>query len=615
MSHNQRHLNSLSLSSSCESSNCSSPSPLEAGDEDGAAQKLQSTPRQTEKVSDFSCAKDVCLNQLSAIRVNDTNQSQLECNESPIRYPSFIVTQNKELSNLDETFEDASSPPPPFPNGPPPSTSSSENDSGSEDEIMDALNAYHYSPPKAVDTASASRLAKRLYNLEGFKKSDVSRHLSKNNDFSRAVAEEYLKFFDFSGDTLDGALRKFLGQFCLIGETQERERVLVHFSKRYLECNQGSFKSSDSVHTLTCALMLLNTDLHGENIGRRMTCGEFIENLAGLNEGDNFPRDVLRALYQSIKTQPLQWAMDDEADTNTATDKKSSGNGSPLSTNVVTVGHNPFLDVPNPNVATEYKKGYIMRKCCFDTSGKRTPFGKRGWKMFYATLRDLVLYLHKDEHGFRKNQLYESLHNSIRIHHALASRATDYTKKQFVFRLQTADGAEYLFQTSDARELQAWIEKINLVAASLSSPPLPSAVGSQTKKFQKPLLPVNHTKLSLRDQLIDHQTRKLKLEQELEELLTTHVEKGSSRRSLNEFAEKESYLQFELKRYQEYINLLQKKFQQTYGTQALDSIITVSNVSSAAKPSSKPLTTLSIGEELDDDNDEDGVPIIKRKSI
>lgn len=33
------------------------------------------------------------------------------------------------------------------------------------------------------------------------------------------------------------------------------------------------------------------------------------------------------------------------------------------------------------------------------------PFGKRSWKMFYCTLRDLVLYLHKDENGFRKSQV------------------------------------------------------------------------------------------------------------------------------------------------------------------------------------------------------------------
>lgn len=64
-----------------------------------------------------------------------------------------------------------------------------------------------------------------------------------SNEFSRAVAEEYLNYFDFRGDTLDKALRKFLDRFCLAGETQERERVLVHFSHRFLECNPGTFNS------------------------------------------------------------------------------------------------------------------------------------------------------------------------------------------------------------------------------------------------------------------------------------------------------------------------------------------------------------------------------------
>lgn len=130
-----------------------------------------------------------------------------------------------------------------------------------DDSDVESLHSFHYSP-KAVDLPSAIRLAKRLYSLDGFKKSDVSRHLSKkwvfvtvqisnkrlilfcfSNDFSRAVADEYLKYFDFEQDTLDIALRKFLKQFSLTGETQERERVLVHFSKRYLDCNPGSFNS------------------------------------------------------------------------------------------------------------------------------------------------------------------------------------------------------------------------------------------------------------------------------------------------------------------------------------------------------------------------------------
>ncbi|GIX71095.1 PH and SEC7 domain-containing protein 1 [Caerostris extrusa] len=378
----------------------------------------------------------------------------------------------------------------------------------SDDESdIESLHSFHYSP-KAVDIPSAIRLAKRLFSLDGFKKTDVSRHLSKNNEFSKAVAEEYVKFFDFCNDGLDVALRKFLNQFCLVGETQERERVLLHFSKRYLDCNPNSFKSQDAVHTLTCALMLLNSDLHGENVRRKMVCGEFIQNLAELNDGENFPREV-----------------------------------------------------PNPNCATEYKKGYVMRKCCMDPSGKKTALGRRSWKMLYATLRDLVLYLHKDEHGFKKNQLYESLHNSIRIHHAFAEKAVDYTKKQYVFRLHTADQAVYLFQTSDSKELESWVDTINLVAASLSAPPLPGGVGCH-RKFQRPLLPVSHTKLNLREQLQDHETRIVWLEKEFEELLTKTPEKSLKSRFVHEYLEKEAYLATELMRYRTYAFLLRTRMAQ-----------------------------------------------------
>lgn len=87
------------------------------------------------------------------------------------------------------------------------------------------------------------------------------------------------------------------------------------------------------------------------------------------------------------------------------------------------VGSNPFLDLPQNVASVEYKKGYVMRKCCYESNNKKSeflkkigwpfltkkiitaPFGKRSWKMFYCTLRDMVLYLHKDERGFHKNQV------------------------------------------------------------------------------------------------------------------------------------------------------------------------------------------------------------------
>ncbi|XP_017082645.2 PH and SEC7 domain-containing protein isoform X1 [Drosophila eugracilis] len=417
-------------------------------------------------------------------------------------------------------------------------------DDGSD---VESLHSYHYSP-KAVDMPSAIRLAKRLYSLDGFKKSDVSRHLSKNNDFSRAVADEYLKHFTFEKKSLDQALREFLQQFSLSGETQERERVLVHFSKRFLDCNPGTFNSQDAVHTLTCAIMLLNTDLHGQNMNRKMSCAEFVDNLADLNDGENFPKDVLKSLYQAIKTKPLEWALDEEA----GDLQQQRANNTALGN----VGQNPFLDPPELATAVEYKKGYVMRKCCYDSSFKKTPFGKRSWKMFYCTLRDLVLYLHKDEHGFRKSQMSDNLHNAIRIHHALATKANDYTKKQHVFRLQTADQAEYLFQTSDSKELQSWVETINYVCAAISAPPLEGGVGSQ-KRFQRPLLPSKQSKLLLKEQLDSHEVQLAQLDQELNEHKKGPI--PSKGLALQNYKEKESYLQYELRRYRTYVSILSAK--------------------------------------------------------
>lgn len=39
-----------------------------------------------------------------------------------------------------------------------------------------------------------------------------------------------------------------------------------------------------------------------------------------------------------------------------------------------TIGLNPFLDTPSNAAAIEYKKGYVMRKCCFDSNYKKSEF-------------------------------------------------------------------------------------------------------------------------------------------------------------------------------------------------------------------------------------------------
>uniref|UniRef100_A0A8C6Q0D0 Pleckstrin and Sec7 domain containing n=1 Tax=Nothobranchius furzeri TaxID=105023 RepID=A0A8C6Q0D0_NOTFU len=410
------------------------------------------------------------------------------------------------------------------------------------------------------DVAAAKRLAKRLFNLDGFKKSDVSRHLSKNNDFSQMVAEEYLSFFSFTSLTLDQALRTFLRQFALMGETQERERVLAHFSRRYVECNPKAVMSEDAVHTLTCALMLLNTDLHGQNVGKRMSCTQFIGNLEGLNEGLDFPKDLLKALYNSIKNQKLQWTLDEEELRKSFSELGDSLCDSDVSRSMKGEGSSGKLlsDGTKPTGTLLYKNGFLVRKVHADSDGKRTPRGKRGWKTFYAILKGLILYLQKGEYRPEKQLSDEDLKNAVSIHHSLAMKASDYSKRPNVFYLRTADWRVYLFQAPNDEQMQSWITRINTVAALFSSPPFPAAIGSQ-KKFSRPLLPGTMSKLSEEEQIRSHEARFRAISTELAELRSFPPDRKVKGRELEEYRQRDEYLDFEKTRYGTYIMLLRAK--------------------------------------------------------
>ncbi|RXG52919.1 hypothetical protein Avbf_04434, partial [Armadillidium vulgare] len=144
---------------------------------------------------------------------------------------------------------------------------------------------------------------------------------------------------------------------------------------------------------------------------------------------------------------------------------------------------------------------------------------------------------------------------------------------------------------NDSKELQAWIDAINFVAASLSAPPMPGAVGSQ-KKFQRPLLPCSITKLNVVEQLEDHSARVNQIESELNDLKTNPLDKNAKSATVSSHKEKLAYLTSEslkyvntyilnysndlckysykltivyLRRYQTYVHLLRSRLESSSG--------------------------------------------------
>ena len=86
----------------------------------------------------------------------------------------------------------------------------------------------------------------------------------------------------------------------------------------------------------------------------------------------------------------MEWATDAIESTADATLDVTESSSAPKE-----LPSNPYLDIPTPIHSQDFKKGYIMRKCCMEPNGKRTTLGKRSWKMYFAVLKDLILYLYK----------------------------------------------------------------------------------------------------------------------------------------------------------------------------------------------------------------------------
>ena len=89
------------------------------------------------------------------------------------------------------------------------------------------------------------------------------------------------------------------------------------------------------------------------------------------------------------------------------------------------------------------------------------------------------------------------------------------------------------------------MDALNTAASLLSAPPLAAPCGSQ-QRFQRPLLPASLTKLSARDQLMDHEERVAILEQDLHEHRANPPSSKAKSVAVNCYREKDAFLHFEV---------------------------------------------------------------------
>ncbi|KAL9111530.1 MAG: hypothetical protein Q9227_004018 [Pyrenula ochraceoflavens] len=123
--------------------------------------------------------------------------------------------------------------------------------------------------------------AEKIYNHDD-KMLDYQRTaawLGDSDPEKEQLRHAYMQMYDLKDMNILVALRSLCSRMTLKGETQQVDRMLDAFSRRWCECNSNhGFKSSDVVHTICYSILLLNTDLHLADIEQKMTRVQFIRN-------------------------------------------------------------------------------------------------------------------------------------------------------------------------------------------------------------------------------------------------------------------------------------------------------------------------------------------------
>ena len=111
--------------------------------------------------------------------------------------------------------------------------------------------------------------------------------------------------FNFTEDTMEDAMRRFVSSARLIGESQVIERCLKAFSKKYYDDAgaKSGFKNLSVAITFAYSIMILHTDLHHKTLKNHMSLEGFLKNNTKINEGDNLPDDLLTMIYENIQAK------------------------------------------------------------------------------------------------------------------------------------------------------------------------------------------------------------------------------------------------------------------------------------------------------------------------
>lgn len=258
---------------------------------------------------------DDILERLKAIR---NERESLEKEITDIR--ETIINLQLELENMDEIANEAEE-------------EQSDAQASHKQQLFRCMRLFNDSAKKGVAAlkecnaidGSALSIAKFLFETERLNKTQIGEYLGENDPLNLEVLRLFASLHDFTGMTFDAALRQYLWSFKLPGEAQKIDRMMESFAVRFVECNPRLFGSKDSCYVLAFSIIMLNTSLHNPSVKNKPTLESFISMNRGLDNGADFPPELLSSLYDSIKRTPFKLPGDESGDALTFINPERNG--------------------------------------------------------------------------------------------------------------------------------------------------------------------------------------------------------------------------------------------------------------------------------------------------
>ena len=141
--------------------------------------------------------------------------------------------------------------------------------------------------------------------------------------YSSQVREGFYGEIDFRKRSLIGSMRLVLSLYRLPGEAQRIDRLMEALATCWHEQNphedgdlMNPFATCDAAFVFSFSTIMLNTDLHNNQVENKMTLDCFCRNNRGTNDGKDVPREYQEKVYNEIKNDKLkmQDAVTDIAD-------------------------------------------------------------------------------------------------------------------------------------------------------------------------------------------------------------------------------------------------------------------------------------------------------------